>query len=65
MRNEIPLDVDDWAVFRLAQLREQREPAGLRIVIDEDQRVTDLYIVREDGSVERSPASFESKKAEK
>jgi len=57
MRHEIRLDVDDWAVLRLAQLREQREPAELRAVIDEDRRVTDLYIVREDGSIERSPES--------
>lgn len=59
MRNEIHLDMDDWSVFRLALLREQREPAGLRIVIDEDRRVTDLYIVRADGSVERSPEMAE------
>lgn len=57
MRHEIHLDVDDWAVFRLAQLREQRETAQLHAVIDEDQRVTDLFIVREDGSIERSPGS--------
>jgi len=55
LRNEIHVDVDDWSVFRLAQLREQREPAGLRIVIDEDRRVTDLYIVRADGTIERQP----------
>lgn len=55
MRHEIHLDVDDWAVLRLAQLRQDGETAQLHAVIDEDRRVTDLFIVREDGSIERSP----------
>src|SRR5574342_453411 len=57
MRHEIHWDVDDWAVLRLAQLREDRETAQLGVVIDEDQLVTDLFIVREDGSIERSPGA--------
>ena len=57
----VHIESDEWAVLRLAELREKGERAQFRVVV-QDSRIIDCFIVRQDGVIELPPAQAPSPK---